>query len=109
MVAHRAAHPGAAGICICGALFLAGVAFMAFHRTRRERDCAGTSDSRGRLRARPQERGACDFRALCLLAESAVPWIVVDWHWFCRGGAELVGGRGAGRNVFCDLSSGDPR
>src|SRR5208282_6526206 len=102
---NRAADSSASGILAGSALPLAGtpdmgLRFLGFvwHRAR-------PVDPGARFRARAQERGARDDRAIRLRAQSAVPGLANDRWGICCGFAELVDRRRADCNVLRDLSS----
>src|SRR5271156_3316 len=109
MVTNRTAYSGAAGVCFCCTLFLAGVAYVAIHGDGCDCSCSGTSDSGAGFRARAQERIARDFWSLCLYEKSALSGIVADRVGIRCGGTQFVGWGCAHHHVLRDLSPGDPR
>src|SRR5579862_7973746 len=105
MVASGAADSGAARILVCSAVFLAGAAQLAMARVRLSPNRAGVADSCAGFRSCTQERGAGGIRAVCVYAKSVISGFAAVGNRIRPRGAELVGRRRPGLDVFRDLSA----
>src|SRR6187402_917353 len=99
--------PCAAGVRICGGVFMAGPAYACIDRVEFLSGGAGALAARIRVRLREEKRRIGHDRSLCVCAESALSGIDPDRLRVCRCEYAMADCRGAWSFIFSHLPADD--